>query len=70
MIKMNKYTVIFEENGDEYRGTLEIITPLEIEKLDDCTIKIGFTTIKIDEPIIDIKEGIQEVYKRDEQREC
>jgi len=55
---MNKYTIRFEENGGEYWGHLEINTPYVLEKIDVCTIRLGNTTITLDEIILDIKEEL------------
>lgn len=59
--QLKTYTVTFEENGGEYTGFMFITTPHEIEKIDGETIRVGNTSITMDEPIIDIMEGMQEL---------
>jgi len=52
---MKKFSVEFQENGEEYSGFL-LIECKTFKKVNETTIKVNGALIEIDEDIVKIKE--------------
>lgn len=56
MTESKRIRVIFQENGEESRGSLLIRYVDSYEKIDVNTVAVDGVFITIDEPIIDIQD--------------
>jgi len=54
---MRKWTIVFEENGGEYHGCMDVFCH-EIIRVDEKTILADGIRIVLDEPITEIREDV------------
>lgn len=53
---MNHYLLTLDENGGEYEGDLDILTPYELIQTDSQTVKTGKVVIKWNEQILKVEK--------------